>query len=73
MTVRAISSSIAWALVGFSFLSCAWSGGVTSSHGTSGVAPRNECFDLGSNCLTSHDCCSQLCQNGYCVEQPGGT
>jgi hypothetical protein len=71
MSGRAISSSIAWALVGLSFSSCAWSGVVTSSQSTPGVAPGSQCFDIGSTCATSHDCCSQLCQNGYCEEQTG--
>jgi hypothetical protein len=71
MNVRAISSSIAWALVGLSFLSCAWSGRVTSSQGSPGVAPGNQCFDISSTCATSRDCCAQRCQNGYCEEQNG--
>ncbi len=71
MNGRTISSSIAWALVGLGLLSCAWSGLVTRSQGTSGVAPGNQCFDIDSTCATSHDCCSQLCHNGYCEEQTG--
>ncbi len=78
MKGRAISSSIAWALLGLGFLACAWSGRVTSSgmtnaqpQGLPGVAPGNQCFSISSTCATSHDCCSQVCQNGYCEEQNG--
>jgi len=71
MTLRAISSSIAWALAAVSLLSCAWSGRVTSSQSSSGVAPGNQCFDIGSTCATTNDCCSERCQNGYCEEQNG--
>ncbi len=78
MRGRALTSWVARALLLLGFVSCAWSGratssGVTSTHpqGTTGVAPDNQCFVIGSTCATTNDCCSLRCQNGYCEEQNG--
>ena len=78
MNGRVISSSIGIALLVLGFLACATSGpspssGVTNTqpHNSPALARGHQCFDLGSACGTTDDCCSELCQNGYCEEQPG--
>lgn len=65
MNGRVISRSIACALLALGFLSCA--SGVTNT----ALPPGSRCLALGADCAFSNDCCSQLCQNGSCVEQPG--
>ncbi|HTB78371.1 MAG TPA: hypothetical protein VK762_34235 [Polyangiaceae bacterium] len=67
MNGRAISSSIACALLVVGLLSCA--SGVPNT----ALPPGSRCLALSSDCSFSNDCCSQLCQNGSCVEQPGAT
>jgi hypothetical protein len=75
---RALSSSIACALLVLGFLSCA-GGGLSTSSGATNAQPKytpdsipdERCLAIDSACSVANDCCSELCQNGYCEEQTG--
>jgi hypothetical protein len=79
MNGRAISWSIGHALAVLGLAACACSCASTSSgvaefqpSNTPTLASGGRCLELGSECGNTYDCCSELCQNGYCEEQPGG-
>ena len=65
MKARVFASSIACSLVVLGILSC----GPTVTH--TALPPGSRCLALSADCVYRNDCCSQLCQNGTCVEQPG--
>ncbi len=50
-------------------LACGLSCSVSGHIGSTNMQPGGSCLARGSACSQSHDCCTQWCANGVCVQK----